>query len=223
MNKYNKELNTKVFHTLERKKKYNKETKKEETVKNDILNDCLAGLFISDSSPLKDRLILCEKTDLQIDGNTHTINFLRECLCPGTDIVFDVVIDTDLCPYDAKDIIDSLNYFYEDYDSVFRSIFINEANGTVFEPQKNNDDEAYIYLGGGTGFPLKTVMYSLYEDSEEAADLISIILNQNFKSAEHKLFTERERVSPKVLKCTKYQDKLYEMGKCSISFKEKNI
>ena len=63
----------------------------------------------------------------------------------------------------------------------------------------------------------------LFEDSEEAAEIISKMLDKSFSSADHKRFTIKEGISPKVLKCTKYQNKLYEMGRCEISFKEKKI
>lgn len=221
LNSYENELETKIFHTLKRKKK--KENGKEIVLHKDILNDCMAGFLISDSRPIpQESLILGEKTDLQIDGDIHTINILRECIRPETEIVFDVAIDDELCIFSAENISDSLKYFYEDYNNVFRSIFIDEARGTVYEPEKAPYSE-YIYLGGGTGFPLKSVMYSLFEDSEEAAEIISKMLDKSFSSADHKGFTIKEGISPKVLKCTKYQNKLYEMGRCEISFKEKKI
>ncbi|HQM01459.1 MAG TPA: type III-A CRISPR-associated RAMP protein Csm5 [Ruminococcus flavefaciens] len=217
----NTDLETKIFHTLKRKKK--KENGKEIVLQKDILNDCMAGFLISDSRPVpKESLILGEKTDLQINGDTHTINILRECIRPETEIVFDVAIDDELCKFSAENISDSLKYFYEDYNNVFRSIFIDEARDTVYEPEKASYSE-YIYLGGGTGFPLKSVMYSLFEDSEEAAEIISKMLDKSFSSADHKRFTIKEGISPKVLKCTRYQDKLYEMGRCEISFKEKKL
>jgi len=221
LNSYENELKTNIFHTLKRKTK--RKDGEEIVDKNDILNDCMAGLLISDSRPIpQESLILGEKTDLQIDGDTHTINILRECIRPETEIVFDVAIDDELCKFSAENISDSLKYFYEDYNNVFRSIFIDEARVAVYEPEKAPYSE-YIYLGGGTGFPLKSVMYSLFEDSEEAAEIISKMLDKSFSSADHKRFTIKEGISPKVLKCTKYQNKLYEMGRCEISFKEKKI
>lgn len=221
INEYERELNEKVFHTLKRKTKFNSNTNKNEPVTKDILNDCMSGLLISDSKPiLPENLVLCQKTDLQIDGVTHSINILRECIKPGTDIVFDIIIDTDLCPFSIEKIMGSLRRFYEDYDYVFRSIFIKEANGKVYEPQKEKTSE-YIYLGGGVGFPTKTVIFSLYKDEVKAAELVSLLLEKNFRSANHIGFTRKEKISPKVLKCTMYQNKLHEMGLCEIHFKEK--
>lgn len=218
-----KDINARIFHTLNRKQIKDKETGNYVADKKSILNDCMAGLYISDSRPLsQEDLILCEKTDLDIEGDTHSINILRECLRPDTKAVFDVVIDTSLCPFDADRISESLKYLYKDYDHVFRSRFIDEEEETVHIPQKDNSSE-YIYLGGGTGFPLKTVMYALYKDEEEAARIISLILDKSFKSAEHKVFTAEEGISPKVLKCARFQNRLYEMGRCSVNFKEKKV
>ena len=222
INRHERDLNTQIFHTLERKKKKNIKTGQIEIVKKDILNDCMSGLLISDSKPLdKESLILCQKTDLNIEGDTHSINILRECVEPGTKIVFDVGIDTELFPFRINDIADHLGHFYEDYDAVFRSIFINDTDDIVYEPQKTAGSE-YIYLGGGTGFPLKTVIYSLFQDPDKAAQHVAKILDYKFSKANHISFTRKERVSPKVMKCTTFQGKLYEMGRCEISFKEKN-
>jgi len=220
---HERDLNTEIFHTLTRKTRYNRDTRQAEPVRKDILNDCMAGLYVSDSRPVSpESLILCEKNDLQLDGDSHTVNILRECIRPGTEITADVVTDTDLFPYTADDIAESLECFYKGYDSVFRGAFIKEADGKVFEPQKE-EGESYLYLGGGTGLPLKSLMYAVYKDNEEAAELISCILENRFRDAGHKRFTRANRISPKVLKCTKYHNRLYEMGRCSVSLREKNI
>lgn len=216
-------LNTEIFHTLTRKTRYNRDTRIAEPVKKDILNDCMAGLYVSDSRPLTpESLILCEKTDLQLDGGSHTVNILRECIRPETEMTADVVIDTDLCAFTAEDMAESLECFYAGYDRTFRSTFISAAKVKVYEPEKE-EGESYLYLGGGTGLPLKSLMYAIYKDKEEASELISLILENRFRAAGHKRFTMANRISPKVLKCTKYHSRLYEMGRCSLSLREKKI
>ena len=215
-------LNQTIFHTLERK------TKRDGTViRKDILNDCMSGLLISDSKPLSsESLCLCQKTDVDYDGETHSINLLRECIAPETEIVFDVAIDDPLCSFKAEDILAAIGAQFRDYDAVFREHYHNAVKDTFQDPVQSGDP--WLYLGGGTGFPMKTVMYALYEDAADAADLTAAMLDAFFpgrkgqKGPEHVRFTNDTGYSPKVWKCTRLHEQLYEMGLCSIQMEEKN-
>lgn len=208
-----KEIERKIFHTLSRKLG-------KDGNRNDILNDNMAGLIIGDSYPLsKDDLILCQKTDVFLDGNINKINVISECIRPGTEIRFDISIDDSLLKSgsqktDPEKIISCCNSFFEDYNAVFRKPFLENIKSDFVDPQKEEKD-GFIYIGAGTGFPLKSLMYSLYSDVNDASELISLLLDKAFPEADHKTFTEDTGVSPKVLKCTEYSDKLYEMGICS--------
>lgn len=210
-------LNQSVFHTLQRK------TKRDGTaVPKDILNDCMAGMRISDSKPLSsDSLCLCEKNDVNYDGETHTINLLRECLAPETEIVFDLVLDDTLCPFKAEEIADALRDQFEDYDAVFRSHYRDAVKETIHDPAETG--EPWLYLGGGTGIPLKTVIYAMYDDTEQAAELTAKLLDASFYKNRpgHRRFTDETGYSPKVWKCTRLHEKLYEMGLCSIRMEER--
>ena len=215
-----KTLEIAIFNTLKRKPKKDRYGN---ISYNDILNDCMSGLLISDSKPLSsESLCLCQKTDVDYDGETHSINLLRECIAPETEIVFDVAIDETLCPFKAKDILDALGVQFQDYDVVFREHYHNAVKDTFHDPVQGED--TWLYLGGGTGFPMKTVMYALYEDENQAADLSAALLDASFfrNRPGHKKFTKETGYSPKVWKCTRLHEQLYEMGLCSIQMEEKN-
>ena len=217
-------LNQSIFYTLKRK---SKKDKYGNLVYTDILNDCMAGLLVSDSKPVTaESLCLCQKTDVDFDGETHSINLLRECIAPETEILFDVTIDDTLCPFSIKDILDALQTQFEDYDAVFRAHYRDAVKDTLHSPVPGEDP--WLYLGGGTGFPIKTVLYALYDDETQAADLTASMLDAFFpsrkgkKGPEHVRFTNQTGYSPKVWKCTRLHEQLYEMGLCSIRMEEKN-
>ena len=217
-------LNQNIFYTLKRK---SKKDKNRETVYTDILNDCMAGLLISDSKPLSaESLCLCQKIDVDYDGEAHSINLLRECIAPETEILFDVAIDDKLCPFSINDILAALQSQFDDYDYVFRAHYFDAVKDTIHSPVQG--EETWLYLGGGTGFPIKTVMYALYENETDAADLTAAMLDNFFpshnrkKGPGHVPFTEQTGYSPKVWKCTRLHEQLYEMGLCSIKMEEKN-
>ena len=210
-----------IFHTLKRKE--NNRAKNEHDRWKDIVNDCMAGLRISDSTPLMpDTLVLCEKNDLDIDGEDHSINLLRECLKPGTELQFDVTVDEKLFPWDMDAVMAHLKVAFDDYDYLFRSVFINNAKDTFHLPEETAEGE-YLYLGGGTGYLNKTFLYALYEDEKEAAELVSLLLDKSFPKHRHRSFTAQEGLSPRVFKCTRYNEQLYEMGLCQLEIKEKKL
>lgn len=213
-----KKLEQDIFHTLSRKLDREGNNK-------DILNDNMVGLIVGDSYPLsKDDIILCQKNDVFLDGNINKINVIRECIRPGTEIRFDISIDDKILRIgtkkaDMETIINCCNSFFENYNTIFRKLFLENITSDFFTPQKGEND-GFIYIGAGTGFPLKSLMYSLYSDVDEASELISMILDKAFPGANHKMFAEDTGISPKVLKCTEYNDKLYEMGICSVKYRE---
>ena len=115
------------------------------------VNDNLSGLHVGDSQPISvDQLTLSQKIDVTLDGTEKPLNVLRETLIPGTEICFDVSIDTTICPYQMEDIIEALNIFQNICNRYFYARFHWEAK------EKNT-----VWLGGGCGFLSKTVLYPL--------------------------------------------------------------
>jgi len=179
----------------------------------DAINDWLRGLRVGDSEPLgTDALTLCQKIDIKADGTENRLPILRECIKPGTKIRFPLTIDSRYCPYTPDEIYDALMEFLECYDKNFRNKFgfIDRAGKNKF-PYDARD----IYLGGGAGYVSKTVLYVLLS-GREGLRKASEILNANFRQHGHDR-DEARGVSPHVLKCTRWNGRLYELGVCTIA------
>lgn len=172
------------------------------------VNDVLQGLKISDSEPLSvDTLTLCQKIDVPHSrGVENQIPLLRECIKPDTEICFSITVDTQLCPFTEKDILDAAKTFMDNYYDCFLS---------AFDGIKRPGDRE-VFLGGGCGYVSKTVIYPLYGKAE-GIDVVSNIYEKTNVPPDHNHYLDREyRVSPHTLKCTKYLGKTYQMGLCRI-------
>lgn len=206
------QIESDIFHTLQR----NKEKKY------DIVNDCMAGLIISDSSPAaKESLSLSKKIDQFRKGEENPINTLRETLKMNTKLTFEITIDTSLFKFSVKEILQAGENAFSFYDDTFRSIFLD-----YLPPEIDPEREMYIYLGGGTGFHHKTFLNALFTNPtnpEQGAECTAKLLDLQFPRAKHTSFTKREGYSPKAIKMTKYEDRLEEMGLCKLRFEERKI
>lgn len=174
---------------------------------NDAKNDILKGIVISDSTPLKlDDMILCRKIDLSVNKRKLEINTMRECIKPGITIEFDIQIDSSVCNISANTIMEALSANYKFYNEVFISYFTSSGS-------KSN---ANIYIGGGSGFGTKTALYAIL-DNHNRVKIASNLMHIKFKNHFHNKDTI---VSPHMLKCTFYNGKLCEIGKCRLDIIE---
>ncbi len=203
LSKENNNLNAEVFNTANRiEKKYN------------MVNDCMAGLRISDSKSIStDNLILCRKFDEFPKGGTKKPNVMRECIRPGTKIEFDMTIDTKLFKKSEKDILNAINLFGKSYMECFNSKFIS---GDKLQ-------NGMFYLGGGSGYVSKTVTYQLL--GKDSVKTVSKIIDAtlSFKAKkDHKHFKDAtvHGISPHMIKKTVYNRKKYSFGLCKIEFEE---
>ena len=193
-----KELESKVFNTRELNDR-----------KQDAINDVMAGIRISDSKPLsQEDLILCQKIDVAPNGESNRMPILRECIRPGVKIKFMLTIDASITSILVGDIIEAINIFLDSYNESFDSKF------------KNYDDfdKNVIYLGGGSGFVSKTILYPLL--GSNAVSSVSKIIENTLPSKmknEHKHYQDvRKGVSPHTIKKTMYADHLLSFGACKI-------
>jgi len=186
-------LEIEVFHTLNR----------DEKKKGDAVNSVMAGIIVSDSEPITmEQLTLSQKIDYNLDRRENPLPILRETLSPGTEIRFEITIDTKLCSYTIGDIMDALEEFQKDSYQWFYSRF-----------RRGSQEEGTVWLGGGTGFLSKTVLYPLF--GEQAVGIIDFIfqntLGKNYREHKHDQ-DRRKRLAPHVCKCTYYHGQLYDMG-----------
>lgn len=183
--------------------------------KSDAVNDMMSCFVVSDSRPLDETdLVLCQKIDMKQDGTRKPLPILRECLKPGTEIEFDLCITRDI-GIDDKTIMQAVNQVADLYYNTFISKFKNAVK------QKENT----VWLGGGVGFHNKTVINSVFSDNYEKGlkctdQIMQQTLSKNYKI--HKHFNDiRNGVSPHILKVTKCNKKLYQMGMARIMIEEK--
>ena len=201
------DIEAKTFRTLHRP----------DTRVDDAVNDIMAGFIVSDSEPLSvEDLTLAQKVDVHVKKGAKNLPSVRECLKPGTDIVFTVTIDTSICSYTKQDIIESINYFDDNYNKYFVEPF------TAVE----YIGDGSVFLGGGSGYASKTAVYPLYdgEDSEQTVRIVQQIMvnTTTFDKKTRRNLHKHEDdlrlygISPHTIKCTYYHDQLLQMGLCQL-------
>ena len=189
------QMEEKAFHTLDRGKDIQK--------KNAVCCN-LAGLVVGDSRPVStEQLVLTQKVDYSLDREEKPLPILREALIPGTDICFDVTIDTSVCPYSMEDILEALEYFQKICYAGFYKRF-----------RRGSNEESVVWLGGGAGFLSKTVLYPVF--GAEAYRITNSVFRATLPPKvyeEHKHRKDLDlKLSPHTCKCTRYRGELYDMG-----------
>ena len=178
--------------------------------KNDAVNDVLSGLVVSDSQPLSiSDLVLCQKIDVGTDGHESSLNLLRECIKPDVAIKCTITIDTTICPYSIDDIEEAI------------TIGSKMAKDNFFNHFDYPDDitEKTVWLGGGSGFVQKTLVYTLFP-GREGVEKTKQIFKATDVPEKHK-HNKDSKASPHMMKCTEYDGYLFHFGHCEVSFKEK--
>ncbi len=183
---------------------------KEQKRKNSAVNDCMSGLRISDSRPLSiNDLVLCQKIDVNIEGSEHRMPLIRECIKPNCMITANITIDTTEFPFSIEEIESKVQSFMNMYQKIFAGKYPGKRMG--------HSGDNIMLLGGGVGYVSKTNTYSVL--GENGVDAVSKIIDNtlnNNQKREHKHQRDKSLgVSPHILKCTKYNEQLYEMGYCS--------
>ena len=198
-----KNAETKIFRTLRRTEKHS-----------DAVNDIMQGFIVGDSAPITDRraLVLSQKIERHKDGTEKSLNLLREALRPGTKIVFPLTMNTKLCRFTDGEILDAIFNFAEMYNESFLAKFQGMDRLRADVPQ--------LYLGGGTGFVSKTLIYPTMGKASGVATAADIFAKtvKTRKPDEHKHRDDKKLgVSPHIVKCTHYEGKTLQMGLCEVA------
>ncbi|MDD3185230.1 MAG: type III-A CRISPR-associated RAMP protein Csm5 [Anaerostipes sp.] len=177
-----------------------------------FVNNKMSSIRVSDSKSLdvKD-LTICQKVDLKLRNQENRLNLLRECIKPGTEIEFDLTIDISNETYEVNEIMEAINVFFD----------ICQTQSEKFETSGVMEEDV-IYLGGGSGFLSKTVMYDVFEEKEaikQTSQILKSFFNQG-KFNHHHENDSKVGVSPRTKKCTYYAGKRYEFGLCNIQIQE---
>lgn len=174
----------------------------------------MSGLTIGDSKPCEaSALIACQKIDCHTDGSQNSLPLLRECIKPGTEIVFPLTINENIFEWKIEDIKRAVVKNYNNYCNEFLSKF-NTAGKLKEADARDN----VIFIGGGIGYPSKTYTYAAIR-GKEGINQTSKILNKLFSGKKHNADISKG-ASPRVLKCTKYCDRIVQMGACLVSFED---
>ena len=208
------ELEALVFHQLELRNGIRMENQR------NAVCSILRGLLVRDSQPLslKD-LDLAQKVDLFSENSrrdssisrynneeTNSISMFREVLRPGTEIYFDLILDSKVFPYSLDTILAALDYFNEQCYYYHYKHF-----------QRPTFEKGIVWLGGGAGYCSKTVSYPLLQ--EEGLGLVSEILAKNFKDHHH----DRDKelgVSPRTTPIFLQSNHTYDQGMGKIELAE---
>ena len=208
------ELEALVFHQLELRNGIRMENQR------NAVCSILRGLLVRDSQPLslKD-LDLAQKVDLFSENSrrrdssisrynneeTNSISMFREVLRPGTEIYFDLILDSKVFPYSLDTILAALDYFNEQCYYYHYKHF-----------QRPILEKGIVWLGGGAGYCTKTVSYPLLQ--EEGLDFVSAILAKNFSN-----YHDRDKelgVSPRTTPIFTQSNHTYDQGMGKIELVE---
>lgn len=182
-----------------------------------VENHWLTGIKIRDSEPIKiSRLALCQKIDVGRSGKERRLPIIRECIKPKTKIEFEVVIDTKIVNESIVDVIKkAIAHSFTIYQEQYLSNFSDYRA----------DKETYCYLGGGAGYHSKSYMYALYKEiecSEKVVKIFKNVMEKKFREHKYDQYKKGDLV-PRVKKCTLYENRLVEFGKCKIKFIKQEI
>lgn len=177
-----------------------------------VENNWLTGIKIRDSEPVKtSRLALCQKVDVGKSGKERRLPLVRECIKPKTKIEFELIIDTKIVNESIVDVIKkAIEHCFKTYQEQYLSKFNDYKE----------DREIYCYLGGGAGYHSKSYIYALYKEpecSEKVVKIFEKVLGNKFFEHKYDQYVRGDLV-PRVKKCTLYENKLMEFGKCKIKF-----
>lgn len=176
------------------------------------VNDSLRGLIVSDSEPLSvDRLALCQKIDLHVNGTEKPFPLLRECIIPGTEIRFSVTIDTDACSLTKESLDSALKTFMTCYYNSFSRAF---QNAGIPVPKVDQ-----VLCGGGCGFVSKTIIYPMYGKAEGigiTSKIFDATLPERVRREHGHDKDKALGASPHTIKCTRWRGQRYQMGLCRL-------
>ena len=190
----------------------------------DAVNDAMRGIRFSDSRPIPlDMLTLAQKVDVHTDGSDRNMPLVRETLKPGTEVTFGMTIDQTETDISGDDILRAIDGFYTDY----QTMFLKQFRYRDADEELSLQGEHILFLGGGVGYPSKTVMNQLLRGDPERVCYVSRAIQTALTGGyETRDRTKEHRqdiglgVSPRVVKMTEFDGQLLQMGACNLKMRE---
>ncbi len=194
----------------------------------DAVNSIMKGISISDSEPISnDSFTVCKKIDLKKDGSFNTINLVRECIKPYTEVVFHLKVDKRYFkPVGIQSDFEPLfREIIRAFDEDYRNFYLTKFRNLDFnEKQLKND---FLVLGGGSGYFGKNVIYTRFGFEKGLKKVSDYMKTKTQFINGKKVFTNSDdyglRISPHILKITQYQGEMYHMGICDVDLERETI
>ncbi len=187
---------------------------------NSQLLDVFRGISVSDTCTTSvENITVVQKNDwgVKTKDKGKTLPLWREAIKKDVSLKFDITMDLENLKYSkigissVEDLLNILHFHYSNillnFESHFELKNINEVQSSPQNPA--------VYLGGGTGFHAKSILYSLAPDIKSARETVAHFLDYSFKDRHKHVICDTE-ISPRTLKLAKTQSGLLKMGICSI-------
>ncbi len=174
-------------------------------------NQFYKGILVSDSKPLSnDDLIICNKWlwSKEKGGKPKSLNVYRESLKPKTIVHFNVTC------YGSEQIqvMRNLNQEIQNYYEKYYHYFLKNLKAEFIQDFRRKD-LPYIYIGGGSGFWTKVLLENGNPRRHQKPGRTRMIDKGTFKLTK----------APKVNDLIHNSEGFYEMGKCGIVIREKDL
>lgn len=177
------------------------------------MNLLFRGISFSDSDVILNKNFkIYKKYDFNPNKTSgKQLPLYRECIAPNVQIKFDMVIDETVI--DLPTLQNYLHKFYQNYRSKWLDDFVI-AKRTKYA---SNEQNSYIYLGGGVGFVSKTVHYQKNQDKMAARKEAKVVLEKKFPKIKYDI---KSQPVPGAAKYTKDGMRDVEFGLCAVKFKK---
>ncbi len=178
---------------------------------NDPVNSILRGISVSDSEPIPDSaIILVGKIDANERGEYKKLPLCRECVRPGTELIFKLTVDHSVLPdCSAETLLQMIRAF----DALYQKTYLSR-----FTPPRGAASVSYqnaLILGGGAGYFSKTLTYP-YLGVQEGMEFTKRIMMEQFRRHGHERDISKHGVSPHTMKYGMYRGQFYPYGLCEV-------
>lgn len=208
LNRLTTNLENDLLHTLQLEEKH------KPVPSNNAVCSSLRGLQVSDTLRSENiQVAILQKIDAGFNkfgkAGFHPLPIFKECMLPGSKLMFDVKLDKAMMATVGINSIDDLLSITQQYvDEIIR--ILKDAFKKEHPDPFCGIDAANIFVGGNVGFHSKTLLALLAPDDNTAKNTIKVLLNKEFPKHEHIIYDKF--ASPRLLKCTIYNGELLMMG-----------
>ena len=189
------------------------------------VTDVLRGLIVSDATGVEPvhNTIIVQKLDgslAKAEGvNPCRLPLFRECIPAGTRLRFSVTADLNMLRLIGIENINDIFSVTREYvmrNLKFQELAFTRAFGRQFFAAQafNEAKQADLFLGGGTGFQYKTIIYDLAPNEEKGRAVITKYLDVVFPKHKHKI--KDKDISPRTVKLTNQGQGHQLMGLCRL-------